>query len=423
MRSRNGRRWLSCLAIALGTAACGGGGSGTGPGPGDDGWLYPLTVPTDVAIVDLDGDGRRDVLTLEMRDTGQANRQGRLLVYRQAANGTFAAPEVTLFGTYPWHFAIGDLDGDGAPDVVATDPEASTTWVLWQDAAQRGRFEPAIALVSETRAYDAAIGDFNGDGVPDVAVPGTTASRAVVRLMYQDPARRGNFLPPVDVPAPGPSPHVVAGDLDRDGRTDLVTQALVGGGGATAPVIEIGLRLQLADGSLGPWRPIASHTGLNVVRMQVADYEGDGANDLFVYLTPWNTPYDATLSIVRQDALPGTFLAAANTRLPDTRGLNDAAFADLNRDGRPDAVVAGFFPVGSPSVVKARINLFTQSGGGLFAPTTLYEPSIAVANVTVGDLNGDGATDLVAFAGEAGCVVMLQSPTTPGLFPPPEPLR
>jgi hypothetical protein len=157
--------------------------------------------------------------------------------------------------------------------------------------------------------------------------------------------------------------------------------------------------------------------------MFVDDYDGDGAQDLFVYFTPFNTPYKATLTVVRQSAIPGTFLAKANTPLDDIRGLEDAVFADLTGDLRPDAAVGGFFPVGSPSKVESRINVFTQSGGGRFALATVHEMPVAVSRIAAGDLNGDGAIDLVGFAGEAGCLVMLQSPTAPGSFSAPRPLR
>jgi hypothetical protein len=73
--------------------------------------------------------------------------------------------------------------------------------------------------------------------------------------------------------------------------------------------------------------------------------------------------------------------------------------------------------------VESRINLFTQAGGGMFAPTTVHDMPVAISQVAAGDLNGDGAIDLVGFAGEEGCQVMFQSPAAPGTFSAPRPLR
>jgi len=216
---------------------------------------------------------------------------------------------------------------------------------------------------------------------------------------------------------------MVAGDLNQDQRPDLAGPVLTAGGGVNPPTIALGYWPQLPDGELGPMVTLASQTGLNVARMAVDDYDGDGAQDLLVYQTPYSSSYTSTLTVLRQAAAPGTFTAKADTRPTGLRGLDDAVFADLNRDGRPDAAVGGFFPVGSPSSVESRINLFTQAGGGMYALTTVHDMPVAVSRVAAGDLNGDGAIDLVGFAGEDGCQVMLQSPAAPGTFSAPRPLR
>jgi hypothetical protein len=295
--------------------------------------------------------------------------------------------------------------------------------LLRQDAGDRGRFQAPLRLASDIHAYSVAVADLNGDGAIDIAMPiGLLATTSMV-LLYQDPAQPGSFLPEVELDLPGPGSHAAAGDLNQDGRPDLVLQIRTAGSSTDPPTNAIGYLPQLPDGRLGSLQVVASETGLNVARMLVDDYDGDGAQDLFVYFTPFSTPYQATLTVVRQAAIPGTFLAKADTPLDDIRGLEDAVFADLNGDLRPDAAVGGFFPVGSPSKVESRINVFTQSGGGRFALATVHEMPVAVSHVAAGDVNGDGTIDLVGFAGEAGCQVMLQSPTAPGTFSSPRPLR
>jgi hypothetical protein len=415
-------RHAAGLLLVAGLVACGPNGIDLGGGSSND-WLFPLTVATDVAVVDIDGDGRNDVLTLEKLSTSTTTRHGRLLVYRQTVPGVFAAPDVHLVGDYPWHFVIADIDGDRAPDVVITDPDAHEAWMLLQDAGSRGQFKPPILLSANVRSYDAAVGDLNDDGTLDIALPGIGQAEAAALILYQDPANRGEFLPPVTLAMPGGGSHLVAGDLNQDGLSDLAGPVLTAGGGANPPTIALGYWPQLPNGELGPMKSLASQTGLNVTRMVVDDYDGDGANDLMAYLTPYSSQYTATLTVVRQAAIPGTFLGKADTPVGDLRGIDDAVFADLNRDGRPDAAVGGFFPVGSPSTVQSRINLFTQSGGGTFAPTTVHDMPVGVSRVAAGDLNGDGAIDLIGFAGEDGCEVMLQSPTATGTFSAPRPLR
>ena len=414
-------RLISGLFLATGLAACGGNGISLGGGDDLD-WLFPLTVATDVAVVDIDGDGRMDVLTLEQLSTSETNRQGRLLVYRQRTPGAFAAAEVHLVGYYPWHFVIADIDGDSAPDLVITDPSAHAAWMLLQDSNNRGQFRTPVQLSADVRSYNAAVADLNGDGAADIALPGAGDDAAAL-VLYQDPSRPGEFQPGVTLAMPGRGSYMVAGDLNQDQRPDLAGPVLTAGGGVNPPTIALGYWPQLPNGDLGPMVTLASQTGLNVARMAVDDYDGDGAQDLLVYLTPYSSSYTSTLTVLRQAAAPGTFTAKADTRLMGLRGLDDAAFADLNRDGRPDAAVGGFFPVGSPSSVESRINLFTQAGGGMYALTTVHDMPVAVSRVAAGDLNGDGAIDLVGFAGEDGCQVMFQSPAAPGTFSAPRPLR
>ena len=416
------KRTVAGLFLTLGLTACGGGGSGLGGGGDDHSWLFPLTVATDVAVVDIDGDGRMDVLTLEQLSTSETNRQGRLLVYRQRTPGTFAAAEVHLVGYYPWHFVIADIDGDSAPDLVVTDPSAHAAWMLLQDSNNRGQFRAPVQLSAAVRSYNAAVADLNGDGALDIALPGVGEDASAL-ILYQDPSRPGEFQPGVTLAMPGRGSYMVAGDLNQDQRPDLAGPVLTAGGGANPPTIALGYWPQLPDGELGPMVTLASQTGLNVARMAVDDYDGDGAQDLLVYLTPYSSSYTSTLTVLRQAAAPGTFTAKADTRLMGLRGLDDAVFADLNRDGRPDAAVGGFFPVGSPSSVESGINLFTQAGGGMYALTTVHDMPVAVSRVAAGDLNGDGAIDLVGFAGEDGCQVMFQSPAAPGTFSAPRSLR
>ncbi|MCJ7709410.1 MAG: VCBS repeat-containing protein, partial [Chloroflexi bacterium] len=239
-------RHAAGLLLATGLAACGPNGIELGGGSSND-WLFPLTVATDVAVIDIDGDGRADVLTLEQLSTSDTDRKGRLLVYRQTTPGVFAAADVHLVGYYPWHFAIADINDDGAPDLVITDPSAGDVWLLRQDAGDRGDFQAPVRLASDIHAYSVAVADLNGDGAIDIAMPVGRLATSSMFLLYQDPANPGSFLPEVELELPGPGSHAAAGDLNQDGRPDLALQIRTAGGSTDPPTNAIGYLPQLPD--------------------------------------------------------------------------------------------------------------------------------------------------------------------------------
>jgi hypothetical protein len=380
--------WLACGWLA----ACGGGGGGDG-----EDWPYPLWVPTDVAVVDVDGDGRNDVLTLAQFAGASSQQEGRLTVHLQSAPGSFVGSQAVSFGTYPWRFAVADIDGDGAVDVVATDVDADGVWLLLQDRAKPGQFRAATLLATGLDAYGVTIADLDGDGLPDIAVTDSKTGSARLVLLYQDATRRGAFRPARNLAVPGTATTAVAsGDLDGDGRADLAIGVALPRSDHT-PRPAIGVSLQQADGTLGAVALHAQYEGLNFGRLAVQDYDGDGRSDVLAYLTPFSSPYTATLLVMLQSPAGGTFASPALTRV-DVRGLDDAVFADLDGDDHPDAALCGFFPVGSPSTVEARLHRYTQSGAGRFALVSSATLPIAASRLTAGDLDADGRNEIVVLA-------------------------
>ncbi|MCJ7453704.1 MAG: VCBS repeat-containing protein [Steroidobacteraceae bacterium] len=405
MRWRNLSLGVSSLTMLV-LAACGGGGGGGGGG-GDTDWLFPLWVPTDLAIVDVDGDGRDDVLTLAQFAASQSQREGRLIVHLQTSPGSFTVAQTAIVGEYPWKFAVADIDGDGAVDVAVVDAAGSRgVWVLLQDRGNRGRLLAAREVASGVGADDVSLGDLNGDGAPDLAVADRAGNSGRLTLLYQDVAQRGSFLPAVAMPVPGiATTGVAVGDVDGDGRTDLVmTVALVPDN--YTPNSVIGISLQQPDGTPGPVATMAPQHGLNVARMTVTDYDGDGRNDVFAYFTPSSTYYQAKLMVLLQGPVPGQLSEPVDTPMQDLKGIDDAVIADLDGDRRPDAAVVGFFPVGSPSVVHARLNRFTQSGAGAFALVSSSDLAVNASRVTAGDVDGDGRNEIVVLGPEDRFVVL-----------------
>ena len=394
---------------------------GTGGG-GDDSWLFPLWVETDVVVSDIDFDGRNDILTLARLSTSMSHDEGHLCVYHQTDQGEFSAPSTYIIGEYPWQLVASDIDGDTLPDLIVTDVDLNNVQLLLQDPDSHGQFLPPQQIASGMIAYETATADFNNDSTSDIAIVDSHVGSSRIVMLYQDPAHQGIFLPAMDFMVPGTaSSNITAGDINGDGLADLLAVIKLPSSVETQNKV-LGISLQQPDGTLGPITTLAPQTGLNVDLLSITDYNGDGANDLFVFFTPSSVDYQAKLTVVLQDSVTGTFAAPVDTSLAGIRGIDDAAVADLNGDGRPDFAVAGFYPEGSPSTVKSKLRIFIQSGGGAFSLTGVYDMPISVSRVAAGDIDDDGLNDLVVLGSENQAMVLIQSHIMIGTFNPPKSL-
>jgi len=394
--------------------------SGGGGGGGGESWLFPLWISTDIVVSDIDGDGRNDVLTLARLSKSMSDDEGHLNIYHQTASGTFSEADHTL-GEYPWQIAAGDLDDDGHLDLLLTDVALNEVWLLLQDPLIDEMFLPPQQVANGLKAYNVAIADFNNDNKSDIAlVDNRTGSKRIV-MLYQDPLQAGTFLPATDLVLPGTSGNVTAGDLNGDGLADLLVWIYLEPTGYT-PNGVLAISLQQPNGTLGPFTLMAPQTGLIAKYLIIADYNDDGANDLFIFFTPSSEEYHAKFTVILQDPESGSFVTPINTSLANIKGIDDAVVADLNDDGQPDFAVVGFFPEGSPSVVYCRLNLFLQSGGGTFDLAGIYNIPISASRIAAGDIDGDELNDIVVFEAGNEVLILRQSQTKNGTFISPEPL-
>jgi hypothetical protein len=430
---RCGTRWLErrirsgIVGLLLLLAGCGGGG---GSGGADIG---PIALGTDVIVADVDGDGRADVLAITHL-YGSQPVTGRLTVWRQTAQGAFAAPESVTVGCYPWRMTLADVDGDGRPDLVVTDggawncddPQAGNAlYLLRQDPTRPGHFLAPQRLMSGVTPRQAAVADLNGDGVPDIAFgePITGSQRLIV--LYQDRQHRGQFAAPSSIAAPGAISHIVAGDIDGDGRSDLFFLAY-GESSGYVPNTWLAVMTQRADGTLSPATLLSSQSGLNVQRLAITDVDGNGRADLIAHFTPFSSDYRSQLRVLLQGAAPLTWGATVDTSLAGVQGIDGTAFGDLNQDGRLDVVLAGSWPEGSGPLsgpdIRSRVNPMVNDGHGAFALASAIDTSVRATAVAVGDVDGDGRNDIVLYDGTTAWWLR-QSATVPGSFGAPVPLR
>ena len=342
---------------------------------------FPSQGATVAVLADLNRDGRPDLIL----GTGDRRISVRLGTGRSFAStnlgGSFGPPINTLLFFTPIAIAVGDLDGDGVPDLVVAGADSSTLTIL--PGAGNGSFGLAKSLFlggSDVLPSTVAIADIDRDGVPDVIV----AHSDGISIFFGDGS--GGFSPRADFAVGVSALGLAVGDVNRDGKPDLVFSGMDGF-----------MRVLLGNGA-GAFNTTITIGGLAVAPSAVglADFNRDGILDLVIL-----DGGAGTLGVSRGNG-GGGFGAA----IPAPTGPDPAAFAigDVNGDGRLDLVVVSaerqlrvllndgagagtiaFKAGGSvPSLVEANGSTsvtITRGGGTAPATVTLTATGTAVLNV------------------------------------------
>lgn len=299
-----------------------------------------------VAVGDVDGDGLPDVVV--GLSTG-----AQLL--RNQGNTTLGA--AVLLTTQPnARPVLFDRDGDGDLDLVVATPQR----VLLFDNTNGVMTDVSNLLPTGVVGNDVAAGDFDGDGRVDVAL----ARAGDVDVLWNQP---GGFVLAASVGSNGdPVLELAAGDLDRDGRSDLVVRRAL----AVDRLQATGSRVFVTH----PW--LGRSTSGQTSAMAFGDLAGRGVLDL---VCAWS---DRRVDVLYasspqpvQDPLPG----------PETLWVGSAAvpsIGDVDGDGRPDLVVAG-------------AQLMHNEGRGHFAVRRIEGARSGYTASWLADLDGDGDLDLV----------------------------
>jgi len=180
--------------------------------------------PYPFAIGDVNGDGQLDIVATATA-TGPMRAQQlplsrALTLLVSDGSGGFRSLQLPLRTGEPWFVVISDINGDRKPDILATHHEMNQLTVLLGDG--RGGFAEATGSPFDFggKAFHAAVIDVNRDGKMDVVAAGSNT----VRLMLGD--GRGGFVPgPAVSTGPG-SWRLALGDVNNDGKLDLVTSNL-----------------------------------------------------------------------------------------------------------------------------------------------------------------------------------------------------
>ena len=322
----------------------------------------PLVGAVAVAVGDLNGDGRPDMAA--------ASNQDFVMVMIGNGDLTFGSESDHLLNFSPTVVASGDLNGDGRPDLVALSENTNLGGdgyegpsILLDDGSgtlrEVGSFNPGDGFQA------LALGDLNGDGRLDLA---TTYGGAAV--LMGDGA--GGFGPLIQVTNTWVG-NLAVGDLNRDGQGDLVL------------LQSNGIAVLLGHGD-GTFDPPSDYPGV-FPAANIADLNGDGVPDLALA-----NPNARAVSVMLGDGTGG-FGPRADFDIG--QASSNLSSADLNGDGNIDLVANNGW-----------LSILLGDGHGGFVLTAQL-PSGGNSPVAIGDLNGDGAADVALPMGGSLVKVLL----------------
>ena len=324
------------------------------------------TLPLSIAVVDFTGDGKLD---LAVANTGTDD----VSFLTGNGDGTFDAPVQVSAGDGP-RGVIGVVSDSGQLPVLVVANENSDNITLRAGASfcttNCGDYAAAVSHTTNTSPRQAAVGDFNRDGKPDLAVPNSGST--TVTIMYGN--GNGGFSSTASL-SPGGTPESVAvGDFNRDGIDDVAMA-----GSSTT----ISVRLGGGEGSF-PGSTVAT-LGSAAIDVATADFNLDGKPDLAGLRASGSSAVGVFLGTGT-----GTFGSVSDVNVTAT-APKAITIADLNRDGKPDIVTAN----GGHNSITVGLG----NGDGSFTVLPYNSVGGHAKDVVITDMNRDGQPDAVVARG------------------------
>jgi Bacterial Ig-like domain (group 3)/FG-GAP-like repeat len=359
--------------------------------------------PAVAGVGDFNEDGKPDLAVVNAGDLTISILLGN-------ENGTFtAASPIPPFGQNPpcetivtqsnCSIAVGDFNNDGHADLVVTSGSDNTVTVF--EGNGHGAFTafPGSPITVGTFPEAVKIGDFNEDGIQDLAVANFYDSTLSILLGNGDGTFTNAPNSPLSTGA-GSNPFFIAvANFNGDAHTDLAVTSPANNGGGVSIFQGNG------DGTFTqfPGSPIVFPSGVGPGPVVAADYNGDGFLDLAV------ANFDANNIYILLGNGNGTFKSNPQffSAGPNPFGMTAL---DYNGDGHIDLAVSNY----DYTNATGNVEILLGGGTGAFAPTAQSPITVGLEpdDVVTADFNGDGKPDLaIPNSGDTNTTILLNAAT------------
>jgi hypothetical protein len=329
-----------------------------------------------IAVADVNGDGFADVIM----PNDVPNGPGGIAIMLGQSNGSLAPPTI-LSMTTPYALLVGDVDGNGTPDLVCVTQSGSNSVVTVFQGDGKGNFQQIAASQVQYLGIPVTeyLADIDGDGLPDLVLSGEQGSATSGNLEWLHNTGGGNFAFAATLATMNGNTYFSVGDLNGDGKPDIVysTQS-----SPSAPFVVYTL-LNQGSGQFSN----APTPGLNGIGglTNIIDFNSDGIPDLVVQTIQ---PSGVIQLYSFQGVGNGSFQQVSSVTIsPPGYEVYQLVVGDFDHDGFPD--LAGTDGETEPSHI---LYLFGD-GKGDFTPQKVVGPQ--GVGIAEGDINGDGIADVV----------------------------